>query len=74
MVAKAVVQLAAVVRRRQHDDTVNVVDREAASSDGSAQHDPAHRMGHDVDRPGDGRDLVNTATDVLREMFDWRSA
>src|SRR5262249_12184836 len=48
-IAKAVRELAAMVRRCEHDDATHRLWRETAPGDRSAEHDASHRVRHDVD-------------------------
>lgn len=68
-IPKAVGELAAMVRRREHNDSMNCLLRKDAGSDGSAEDDAAHGMGDDIDCVV-ARDVEHAVPDVLGELFD----
>jgi hypothetical protein len=68
-IPQAVGELAAVVRRCEHDDAANRLRWENAGGDRGAEDDTAHRMGDDIDWAV-ARDVEHAVPDALGELFD----
>jgi hypothetical protein len=68
-IPKAVGELAAVVRRREHNDATHCLLRENAGGDRSAENDAAHGMRDDIDCAV-ARHVEHAVPDVLGELFD----